>query len=245
MLRKHLGRLSTKLPLFSSRRGCEQLTKVLTLKPLSTSTWNTVTDTAGLQNQSKVKTKNTSDIIMFFHKCPEVGNVSKVRGLCVCECVVSRTQCTKVRRTPTSNRFQLHMPTVTTNSALKCCFKLSVYLFYLLKKTWHTYTQYLDKHKAPNPRSCFWVQFTEGLGRARSGAQCFYEGQDPSLHRPVRGQSQWNPAVPSSAALSASYTAKITSPSSARSTECFIIAPINPASNHAKIKISQRRHHVK
>lgn len=92
--------------------------------------------------------------------------------VCVCEsdCVVSRTHCTlyqrerKVRRTLTSTRFQLHMPTVTTNTGLKCCFKLCVYLFYLLKKTLHTYTDYLDKYKAANPCSCFRVQHSEGWG---------------------------------------------------------------------------------
>lgn len=108
----------------------------------------------------------------------------------------------KVRRTLTSTRFQRHMPTVTTNTGLKCCFKLCVYLFYLLKKTLHTYTHYLDKYKAPNPCSCFWVQHTEEWGWVHSRAWCFYEGQDPSLQCPVRGQSQWNTAVPSSAALS-------------------------------------------
>lgn len=54
----------------------------------------------------------------------------------------------KVRRTLTSTRFQLRMPTATTNTGLRCCFKLCVYLFYLLKKTWHTYTRYLHKYKA-------------------------------------------------------------------------------------------------
>lgn len=132
--------------------------------------------------------------------------------VCVWECVVSRTQCTvyqrerKVRRTLTSTRFQHHMPTVTTNRGLKCCFKLCVYLFYLLKKTLHTYTHYFDKYKAPNPCSCFRVQHTDGWGWVHSGAWCFYQGQDPSLQCPVRGQSQWNTAVPSSAALSAGRT---------------------------------------
>lgn len=131
--------------------------------------------------------------------------------VCVCvsaECVVSRTRCTvyqrerKVRRTLTSTRFQLHMPTVTTSTGLKCCFKLCVYLFYLLKKTLHTYVHYLDKYKAPNPCSCFQDQHTDGCGWVHSRAWCFYEGQDPSLQCPVRGHSQWNTAVPSSAALS-------------------------------------------
>lgn len=122
-------------------------------------------------------------------------------GVCVCgcgcECVVSRTQCTvyqrerKVRRTLTSTRFQLHMPTATTNTGLKCCFKLRVYLFYLLKKTLHTYTHYLDKYKSTKSLFLFFgVQHTGGWGRVRSRAGCFYEGQDPSLQCPVRGQSQ-------------------------------------------------------
>lgn len=125
-------------------------------------------------------------------------------------CVVSRTQCTrerKVRRTLTSTRLQLHMPTATANTGLRCCFKLCVYLFYLLKKTLHTYTHYLDKYKAPNLCSCFRVQLTEWWGWVPLRARCFYRGQGPSLQRPVRGQSHGNTAVPSSAALSAETTA--------------------------------------
>lgn len=144
---------------------------------------------------------------MLLLKSPKVGrhveNISEDRCGCVCSqqnTVYQRER--KVRRTLTSTRFQLHMPTATTNTGLKCCFKLCVYLLYLLKKTLHTYTHYLDKYKAPNPCSCFRVQLTGGRARSHSRAWCFYEGQDLCVECPVRGQSRGNTAVPSSAALS-------------------------------------------
>lgn len=183
---------------------------------------------------------------MLLQRSPKFEHVSEVRHLwvcvCLCECVVSRTQCTvyererKVRRTLTSTRFRHHMPTVTTNTGLKCCFKLCVYLFYLSKKTLHTYTHYLDKYKAPNPCSCFRVQHTEGWGWVHSRAWCFYEGQDPSLQCPVRGQSQWNTAVPSSAALSVCSNHKKSSltPQHDAVTVSLVMWPCNTA-NHADL----------
>lgn len=91
------------------------------------------------------------------------------------------------------------MPTVTTNAGLKCCFKLYVYLFYLLKKTLHTYTHCLDKYKAPKSCFCFRVQHTDGWGWLHSWAWCFYGVRTSSFQSPVRGHG--NTAVPSSAAV--------------------------------------------
>lgn len=103
----------------------------------------------------------------------------------VCECAVSRTQCTvhqrerKVRRTLTSTRFQLHMPTVTTNTGLKCCFKLCVYLFYLLKKTLHTYTHYLDKYKTPKSLFLFSRSARRRVGLGFKQSLMFLQGSGP------------------------------------------------------------------
>lgn len=121
MLRKHLGRVSTKLPLFNSRRECKQLTKVLTLKALSTSTWNPATDIAGSTKEAKIKTKEKS------------GSYKR----CLIKCTVrpvSRTQCTaarKVSRTQadlSSTRQQQHKT--------KCCFKPPRIYFILQSKSY-------------------------------------------------------------------------------------------------------------
>lgn len=84
----------------------------------------------------------------------------------------------KVRRTLTSTRFQLGMPIVTTNTGLKCCFKLCAYLFCLLKKTWIP-TCTVSINKKGQILFLFSIQCCERWGPDRSRAQCFYEGQDP------------------------------------------------------------------
>lgn len=119
MLRKHLGRVSTKLPLFNSRRECKQLTKVLTLKALSTSTWNPATDTAGSAKEAKIKTKETSGLYKRrLIKC----TVRPVSG-------TQRTAARKVSRIQadlSSARQQQH--------EAKCCFKLPCVYFILQNK---------------------------------------------------------------------------------------------------------------
>lgn len=80
MLRKHFRGESLHKAAFVPAAGesVEQLTEVLTLRPLSTSTWNPATDTAGLRKQSQIK--NRAYIRQF-------NALTKVR---VCVCVYSQ-----------------------------------------------------------------------------------------------------------------------------------------------------------